>query len=153
MRDKPHKALWIQQLRKRRLEHRFRNVKQLPFHFALSRFKNRTKQVGVYLLLKFHLQFTKKSVRSLWPNFWALEYNLSNAYVHGYSNTWLQQPTSVSTWIQPLWRLHWHGYSDIWRGHDCIPHPAHKHTWFMVLPADEYTYMGQTMCRLEITKI
>ena len=31
---KPHKALWNQQRLKRRLEHSFRILKQLPFHFA-----------------------------------------------------------------------------------------------------------------------
>ena len=34
MRAKPHKALWNQQRLKRRLEHSFRIVKQLPFHSA-----------------------------------------------------------------------------------------------------------------------
>ena len=55
MRDKPHRALWNQQRPKRRLEHRFRIVKQLPFHFARRRLKNRTKQVGFYRLFNFHL--------------------------------------------------------------------------------------------------
>ena len=32
------------------------------------------------------------------------------------------------------------------------PPRAHKHTRFMVLPTDEYTYMGPPMCPLEITK-
>ena len=40
-------------------------VKQLPFHYARSRFKNRTKQLGFYLLFNFHLQFTNKTVGSL----------------------------------------------------------------------------------------
>ena len=34
MRVKPRKALWNQQRLKRRLEHSFRVVKQLPFHLA-----------------------------------------------------------------------------------------------------------------------
>ena len=58
--------MWNQQWSKRRLVHCFRNVKQLPFHFDCSRFKRRTKQVRFYLLYNFHLQFTNKSLGSLW---------------------------------------------------------------------------------------
>ena len=63
-----HEALWNQQRLKRRLEHSFRVVTQLPIHFAPQQiFKNRTKQVRFCLLFNFHLQFTNKSVGSLSP--------------------------------------------------------------------------------------
>ena len=96
MRDKPHRALWNQQRPKRRLEHRFRIVKQLPFHFARRRLKNRTKQVGFYRLFNFHLHpafehlnttsLTLTYMAILTPDYnnqllWAREYNPSNAYI------------------------------------------------------------------------
>ena len=51
----------------RPIEHRFRIVKQLPFHFAPQQIRglDKTKQVRFYLLFNFHLQFTNNSVGSL----------------------------------------------------------------------------------------
>ena len=149
MRDKPHRALWNQQRLKRRLEHRFRIVKQLPFHFARRRLKNRTKQVGFYRLFNFHLHPTFEHLNTtsltltymviLTPDYnnqllWAREYNSSNAYIDMVILTSDDNMTAFP------------------------PPPAHKHTWFMVLPTDEYTflptdeytYMGPPTCPLEI---
>ena len=62
----PHKALWNQQQLKRRLEQSFSIVKQLPVHFAPQQIQKKIKQIRFYLLFNFHLQFTNKSVGSLW---------------------------------------------------------------------------------------
>ena len=63
----PHKALWNQQQLKRWLEQSFRIVwNNFQFTSHHSRFKKKIKQVRFYLLFNFHLQFTNKSVGSLW---------------------------------------------------------------------------------------
>ena len=128
MRDKPHRALWNQQRPKRRLEHRFRIVKQLPFHFARRRLKNRTKQVGFYRLFNFHLHPTFEHLNTtsltltymviLTPDYnnqllWAREYNPSNAYI---------DMTPSNAYIDAY----------IWRQHDCIPPPPGGTQAYMV---------------------
>ena len=62
---------------------------------------------------------------------WASEYNPSNAYIDMVILTSDEDMTALPP----------------------PPPRADKHTRFMVLPTDEYTYMGPPMCPLEITKI
>ena len=65
MQDKPHTKQT-----KRRHKHRnirFCIVKQLQFHPASEQIQEQnTTQISFYVLFNFHVQFTNKSVGSLW---------------------------------------------------------------------------------------